>query len=231
MRGRKKSPDIRAAILRCATEVFAQREFHEVLTDDIAAKLGIGKGTIYRYFDSKEALYFATIVEGLKGMRAAVDEALRQPAPLAVIIQRLVETILRYFWNRRDFFILLHRHEPKLDPRERAEWQQQREEVVEQVRGVLERALPRPTLGRQHPRQAVEILFGMIRSAALFRAPGDRPAALANVIAAAFLHGVTVNAAEVGRVTRGEGVAGARLARPTVARRQLQHRRGGKSIS
>jgi len=50
MRGRKKTSETRSAIVRCAAEIFSQREFHEVLTDDIAQRIGIGKGTIYRYF-------------------------------------------------------------------------------------------------------------------------------------------------------------------------------------
>jgi TetR/AcrR family fatty acid metabolism transcriptional regulator len=191
MRGRKKIPDIRAAILGCASEVFAQREFHEVLTEDIASRLGIGKGTIYRYFDSKEALYFATIVEGLAGMHDAVTAALRQPAPVGVVIERLVETVLTYFWTRRDFFILLHRHEPTLDPRERAEWQQQREELVAEVQRILSGALPRGSLGRQNPRLTVEVLLGMIRSASLYRSAADRPATLAKLITAMFLTGTS----------------------------------------
>ncbi len=195
MRGRKKSPDTRAAILGCAAKVFAEREYHEVLTDDIAAALGIGKGTIYRYFDSKEELYFATIIEGLKGMHEAITAALGQPAPLAVVIERLVRTILEYFWTRRDFFILLHRHEPKLEPEERAEWQQQRDGVVERVRGILESSLPRGSVGRKTPRLAVEILLGMIRSACLFREPDDRPERLARVITSVFLHGIEADPA------------------------------------
>ena len=39
MRGRKKSADTRAAILRCASEVFSQRPYHEVLTDEISGRL------------------------------------------------------------------------------------------------------------------------------------------------------------------------------------------------
>ncbi len=219
MRGRKRSPDIRAAILGCASEIFAQREFHEVLTEDIAATLGIGKGTIYRYFDSKEDLYFATIVEGIKGMHAAVTAALQQPGPIARRLQRLVETILGYFWSRRDFFILLHRHEPKLDPRERAEWQQRREEVVDQVRSILEGTLPRGSVGRQNPRLAVEILLGMVRSACLYREEDDRPDALARLITAAFLHGIQAPAADAARTYP---------ARSAIAGRRLQQLRGGR---
>jgi AcrR family transcriptional regulator len=62
MRGRKKSEATRVAILQCASSVFSERPYHEVLTDEISTRLGVGKGTLYRYFSSKEELYFATIV-------------------------------------------------------------------------------------------------------------------------------------------------------------------------
>lgn len=215
MRGRKKNPDTRAAILECASQVFAEREYHEVLTDDIAGKLGIGKGTIYRYFESKEELYFATIIEGLEGMQEAIAVSLQRPAPLAVVIERLVQTILEYFWTRRDFFILLHRHEPKLDPRERAEWQQRRDEVVDRVRDILESALPRGSVGHKTPRLAVEILLGMIRSACLYREADDRLKPLAHLITTVFLNGITANPASLSAIE-------------PAARRSLAPVRGGR---
>jgi len=82
MRGRKKSDEMRTAILNCAAEAFSRRKFHEVLTDDIALKLGIGKGTLYRYFDSKDDLYFATIVRGLDGMHEALTAVVERAAPM-----------------------------------------------------------------------------------------------------------------------------------------------------
>ena len=122
MRGRTKSEDTRRAILRCAAEVFSERPYHEVLIDEISTRLQVGKGTLYRYFASKEELYFATIVDGLEGMQDAIDATLRQSAPLERIIEALARTVIGYFWERRDFFVLLYRHEAKLDPSERAEW-------------------------------------------------------------------------------------------------------------
>src|SRR5258706_5307508 len=102
MRGRKKSEDTRTAILRCAAEIFSQKPYHEVLTEEISARLKMGKGTLYRYFASKEELYFATIVDGLQGMQDAVDATLSREAPLERTIEALTRTIIEYFWERRD---------------------------------------------------------------------------------------------------------------------------------
>lgn len=187
MRGRKKSEDTRAAILRCAAEVFSERPYHEVLTDDISARLQIGKGTLYRYFASKEELYFASIVDGLQGMQDAIDETLSQGTSLENTLEALVRTIIGYFWERRDFFVLLYRHEAKLDPTERAEWQKGREAMVTTVAQRLAAELGDNFVDL---RLAVEMLLGMIRSVCLYRDEAARIDDLAKLVARVFLSGV-----------------------------------------
>ncbi len=40
-------------ILDAALEVFSQKGFHTATTDEIAERAGVGKGTLYRYFETK----------------------------------------------------------------------------------------------------------------------------------------------------------------------------------
>jgi AcrR family transcriptional regulator len=190
MRGRKKTEDTRLAILQCASTVFSERPYHEVLIEDISARLHAGKGTLYRYFGSKEELYFATIVHGLQGMRAAILDAMQAELPLEAAIEALTRTIIGYFYERRDFFILLNRHEPKLDPGERAEWQRDREEVVDLVALRLAEELRQRGMRNGDTRLAVEMLFGMIRSVCLYRRESDRIEDLTRQVIGIFLHGV-----------------------------------------
>ncbi|MBR0553395.1 TetR/AcrR family transcriptional regulator [Stakelama marina] len=49
----------RRVILRAATEVFAARGYRAATMEEIAAAAGVAKGTLYLYFPSKEALFFA----------------------------------------------------------------------------------------------------------------------------------------------------------------------------
>ena len=49
----------KALIIQAAAKVFARRGFSGTLMADIAVEAGIGKGTLYEYFDSKEDLFFA----------------------------------------------------------------------------------------------------------------------------------------------------------------------------
>ena len=48
-------------ILDAACKVFADKGFNAALVDDIAKKAGIGKGTVYEYFRSKEDLFFESL--------------------------------------------------------------------------------------------------------------------------------------------------------------------------
>ena len=48
--------DKREVILGAALELFAERGFHGTAVPLVAEKAGVGAGTIYRYFESKEAL-------------------------------------------------------------------------------------------------------------------------------------------------------------------------------
>jgi len=48
----------RGLIIEAAAKVFARRGFASTLMAEIAIEAGIGKGTLYEYFDSKEDLFF-----------------------------------------------------------------------------------------------------------------------------------------------------------------------------
>jgi len=49
----------KALIIEAAAQVFARRGFSGTLMANIAVEAGIGKGTLYEYFNSKEDLFFA----------------------------------------------------------------------------------------------------------------------------------------------------------------------------
>lgn len=63
-RARKLEPaQRRLAILDAALSVFAERGFEAARLDDVAARAGVAKGTLYLYFDDKEKL-FEEVVRG-----------------------------------------------------------------------------------------------------------------------------------------------------------------------
>lgn len=49
-------------IMRAAFKVFSRHGFHEAKMGEIAQKAGLGKGTLYEYFDSKKELFQQMVV-------------------------------------------------------------------------------------------------------------------------------------------------------------------------
>lgn len=65
------------SILCAALQVFAERGFAAADVQQIADRVGIGKGTIYRQFGNKECLFLATARHAHEFLVEAVDEASR----------------------------------------------------------------------------------------------------------------------------------------------------------
>lgn len=57
----KRHKDKKELIMESAVEIFSGKLFHQVTMEEIAARAGVGKGTIYLYFESKEELFRRTI--------------------------------------------------------------------------------------------------------------------------------------------------------------------------
>jgi AcrR family transcriptional regulator len=63
-------------ILRAASELFAERGYHATSLEDIAARVGIAKGTIYLHFASKDDLVIALMKQGFTSYVKALENAL-----------------------------------------------------------------------------------------------------------------------------------------------------------
>ena len=59
MEHKARKQNKRSLIIEAAARVFANRGYNSTLIAEIAAEAGIGKGTIYEYFPSKEDLFFS----------------------------------------------------------------------------------------------------------------------------------------------------------------------------
>lgn len=67
------------SILDAARALFSREGYSATSVDDVAAEAGIGKGTVYLYFKSKEELYLAALLRDMRAFatkaRAEMDRA------------------------------------------------------------------------------------------------------------------------------------------------------------
>ena len=185
---RTKNARTKAAILGAAAAAFDEKDFHQVLTDDIAATAGIGKATLYRYFKTKEDLYFETLLSGFDELDAAI--AAGSPGGSArARLQHLAQEILRVFWNRPCFYTLMHRNELRFRARERL-LERRRRRVIVAVRHILEDGVAAGELRALDVPIAAEFFMGLVRVALFRRRPTDTRDHLVRELLGIWLGGV-----------------------------------------
>jgi AcrR family transcriptional regulator len=186
---RTKTLDKQNEILEAAASVFAARDFHEVRIDEIAAAAGVGKGTIYRYFETKEDLYFATITEGWDALNDRLAAALPAETSPSRRLERIAREALAFFWDRRALLTLLRSDERRF-PHWDAELQKRRDVLGK----LVERAITEGILAGEFrpidPRIGAELFRGMLRAANCWRRPEDTIEQLVCEIVGIFRHGI-----------------------------------------
>lgn len=96
--GRRRRKDARPSELTAAAlDLFVERGFAGTRLEDIAARAGVAKGTVYLYFASKEALFKAVIQEGMEPALAAAEE---QVASYAGSTANLLQALLFAWWEQ-----------------------------------------------------------------------------------------------------------------------------------
>nr|WP_312578459.1 TetR/AcrR family transcriptional regulator [Sedimentibacter sp.] len=64
----------RKEILTSAKALFAEKGFHNTKMNEIAVRAGVGKGTLYEYFNSKQDIFDEACIENVNLMRAGIEE-------------------------------------------------------------------------------------------------------------------------------------------------------------
>lgn len=168
--------DKREAIMSSALDLFVERGFFGTAVPEIAERAGVGAGTIYRYFDSKEALVNALYrQEKLRWAHVVLDDF---PATAAsreqfrLLWGRMVKYVIA---NEKSFvFLELHHHARYLDAESRMVEQRMVDLFVQliqsaQARGELKSGSPRLLIGI-----VMGAFIGVIRSCREIEQPLDQ---------------------------------------------------------
>jgi AcrR family transcriptional regulator len=179
-------------ILHAAAKLFAARPFHEVRLEDIATAAGVGKGTLYVYFESKEDLYIRLIRDGFARVVGRVKDGLANaPGPrekLGVIAAELVDFAFSY----PDLFRVMR--SGVLTPDDQ-ELQRSRQELAEIVVAVLREGTTAGALKDPFPDLTAQFILSFVRGAALYPPRGLTKEALREHLLHVLMRGIGPGAA------------------------------------
>lgn len=90
-----------ASILQAAQDVLVEKGFHEMSMDEIAASVGIAKGTVYLHFPSKEDLVTALFERDIRQLMEAVEAAIADQSTPRAKLEAVLQFIYGEFFNKR----------------------------------------------------------------------------------------------------------------------------------
>ena len=91
------------AILDAARTVFSREGYAASSVDDVAVEAGIGKGTVYLYFKSKEELYIAALARDIRVFAGKAREEMESVPAFREKIEVFLRVRLEYCRAHEDF--------------------------------------------------------------------------------------------------------------------------------
>jgi AcrR family transcriptional regulator len=130
----------RNAVLRTAVQMFNERGFHQTSLDDVAARLGVSKPTIYHYLGNKDQVLLECVTIGLSQLIAAAEAARSTPGSGA---DRLTSFLRRYAEVNMDDFgrCVIRTSEEALAPDSRQQFRALKRQIDSAMRELIEEAM------------------------------------------------------------------------------------------
>jgi AcrR family transcriptional regulator len=98
-------------ILQAALEVFAEKGFYVATVDEVAERAGLGKGTLYRYFANKEALFNELVRVRLEELETCAEAVLDGQDDVLTMIIKYLRVYFEFFdRNQHLYRVIVQEH-------------------------------------------------------------------------------------------------------------------------
>lgn len=97
----KQRQERKALILQAAEEVLMEKGYHETSIDEIAARVGIAKGTVYLHFASKEDLVIALFAQDLEKFQQLVGNTVASELTARAKMEAILHVLYGSFFSKR----------------------------------------------------------------------------------------------------------------------------------
>lgn len=166
----------RGRLLDAAARVFSKRPYGQASMDEIAHEAGVGKPTLYRYFQGKDALFAAVFVEALDDLEARLDAVLDSETSAEARLIGLVDAIVPTFRDHLVPLRFMDEEGATADQSKRRIFRERKARIGGRLAVALDEGVRRGELREVDGERTAELVIGMIWSAAS-RPDGDETVA------------------------------------------------------
>ncbi len=165
-RGRPKIDGLterrREQILAEATRVFAKQGFPKTDLQVIADRLKLGKGTLYRYFPSKEALFLAAADRGMTLLREFIESRTDEESDPLRRVEIAIAEYIRFFDRNPEITELMIQERAEFRDRKKPTYFIHREANIGKWNDLFADLIKAKRVRKISPETITEILSGLL---------------------------------------------------------------------
>ena len=155
-------------IMQTAAQLFSGKGYHDVTMDEIANTVGVAKGTLYLYFESKEKLYLEILEDRYEAIESLLEKEIEKSNTAPKKLRKVLKIIFGFYRKNLDVLRILSRDETHLI-REHYEftehWRLRRVKLYEKI---LEKGVKEHSFRPINTKLTALIIFGLVRSVLFF---------------------------------------------------------------
>lgn len=149
-------------ILAKAIGLFAEHGYAATDTQFLADQLRVGKGTLYRYFPSKEELFLAAVDFGMRKFHERIEASLTGIADPLDQIRKGIRTYLEFFAENPQFVELLVQERALFKDRRTPTYFQHRQRNVVRWRAVYRDLIAEGRVRNLTPEQITNVVSDLL---------------------------------------------------------------------
>ena len=151
-------------IMKAAAVLFSQKSYHDVTVDQIAEQVGVAKGTIYLYFESKENLYLGILEHTHETIESILVKEIEKNAPAPQKLKKVLTLIFQFYFQNRDVLRILTRDETRLIREHYDFTERWRHRRIKLYRKILEKGIKEESFRPANTELMALIIFGLVGS-------------------------------------------------------------------
>ena len=156
------SEDKRLRIIKGAIKVFSQQGFYKAKIEEIAEQAGVGKGTVYEYFASKEELFLEMFLYIEERCRGTVQRELSGVSAFFDKLQKMFVVIMRFLRDHREMGKILFAGSPPVSEDTQRVLREKNQKMLDDLSGMLEEAAAKGEIRPVDVGVAAQVIFGTL---------------------------------------------------------------------
>ena len=164
VRGRpKQDPEPRRReILSAAIRVFAKSGYRNTEVQRVADMAGLAKGTVYLYFETKEALFLAAVTYAVERLAERIDAEVRSASGAVAKIKAVVRAYFRFFDEDRALVDVLVQERGEVNGRAEQAYYRVFSENAWRLEKIIRDGVATGVFRRLKPRRTANILANLL---------------------------------------------------------------------